>query len=170
MRDVFEHNVLDILSMVRLLARVARAAGNEPEHPADCFALGKLYYESGQVEKAVNCYKKAACCGDERLEQAALLRLSFVYKRQGMWAEAAALWHELIQRLSHDLTPYVELAKYYEHRAGDSAAALTLTEQALERLHHRFSASRSGELSDPALRHRQARLTRKSATDDGLSL
>ncbi len=171
MREVFGHNVLDILSMVRLLARVSRAgAGEEPEHPADNLALGKLYYENGQAEKALSCYKKAACCGDERLEQLALQRLSFIYKRQEMWTEAAALWSELVQRLSHDLTPYVELAKYYEHRAGDCDAALSLTEQALARVHHRFSVSRSGQLSDPALRHRQTRLKRKSsATGDDLS-
>jgi hypothetical protein len=163
LREIFQHNVLDILSMVRLLTCVARAtAGDEPEHPADNFALGKLFYENGQVKEAVSCYKKAACCGNERLEQAALLCLSFVYKRQGKWKEATALWNELLGRFPQDLTPYLELAKYYEHRAGDCQAALALTEQALARTQHGFSISASGQLSGSALHHRQLRLKRKT--------
>ncbi len=163
LRDVFGHNALDILSMVRLLARVAGAAGGEElAHPADNYALARLYQESGRLNEAIKYLKRAACCGDERVEVEAIFRLSLVYKRRGMWLEAAALWHELTERFPHDLTPYVELAKYYEHRAGDPAAALTLTEQALSLLHYRLNSVKSGELSASALRHRLARLQLKS--------
>jgi uncharacterized protein len=160
LRQVFEHNVWDILSMVMLLSRVARtAAGGEPGHPADSFSLGKLCDESGRVAEATTYYQQVLCCGNERLEQMAMMRLSYLYKRQGMWGEAVALWNQLVQRYSHDLTPYVELAKYYEHRTGDCSAALALTEQALLRMQNRSA----GPITVLALRHRQERLKRKLA-------
>lgn len=169
LKDVFRHNVLDILSMVTLLFRVARAAaGPEPEHPADCFALGRLHGAAGDAEKAARCYRLAARCGEPRLEQAAMLHLSFLYKRRGEWAEAAALWRELIERHPGNLIPYVELAKYYEHRVREYAAALELTERALARAAQRFSGPAAGELSPPALRHRLARLRRRMKGKHGV--
>ncbi|MDW7652330.1 MAG: ribonuclease H-like domain-containing protein [Bacillota bacterium] len=163
LRDIFEHNVLDILSMVRLLACVAGAAKEEPEHPADCISLGRLCYEQGQVDRAVRLYHRAAACGEERLEQAAVLRLSFIFKRQGFWSEAAELWNQLIQQSCRDVTPYVELAKYYEHRAGDYKTAQAMTEQALARSHGGLYQLTSGQLSRPALHHRLNRLQQKLA-------
>ena len=164
LRDVFRHNVLDILSMAALLPRVARtAAGENLEHPADYYSLGRLCAEAGETEKAVACLRRTAVCGDERLEYAALLQLSFIFKRQRRLAEAAELWRELVSRLPHDLTAYIELAKYYEHRAGEFEAALALTRQALDRTRRRYNAPATGELSVPALRHRLARLQKKLA-------
>ena len=53
LRAVFEHNVQDLLSMVRLLAVVAQAVAGSPPHPADHFALGRLYAGQGAWEKAI---------------------------------------------------------------------------------------------------------------------
>ncbi|MEW5784375.1 MAG: ribonuclease H-like domain-containing protein [Bacillota bacterium] len=162
LRDVFQHNVLDILSMATLLTRVARAAaGEDLEHPADYYSLGKLCAEAGEMDKAVRCLQKTACNGDERLTHLALLQLSMILKKQKQWDEAAKLWRELVGCLPYDLTPYIELAKYYEHQAGEYEAALSLTRQAVERTRRRFSAPATGELSLPALQHRLARLRRK---------
>ncbi len=161
LKQVFQHNVLDILSMVTLLAQVARAAAGEAvEHPADFYSLGRLYLEAGETEHATRCFARSAQCGDERLEQAALRQLAAIHKKQGRWHEAAKLWRELIRRRSHDLSPYVELAKYYEHQAKEYEAALETVAQALSRARQRRGPA-SGELSLPALQHRLARLRRK---------
>ncbi len=161
LKQIFQHNVLDILSMVTLVARVTRAAaGVDIDHPADYYSLGKLHAGAGQADHAIRCFGQAAGCGDERLEQAALLQLAAIHKRQGRWTEAAALWRELIRRRSFDLTPHVELAKYYEHQAKEFEAALEAADQALARARHRRNPA-CGELSLPALQHRLARLRRK---------
>jgi uncharacterized protein YprB with RNaseH-like and TPR domain len=158
LRDVFQHNVLDILSMVTLLARVARtAAGEEIEHPADRYSLGRLYAEAGRAAEAEQHFRQVTGCGDQRLELEAMLRLSFIYKRRADWDKAVALWKELIRRCCHDLTPSIELAKYYEHRAGDFRAALETAGEALRRAGLRSNIT-AGEASPSALQHRIARL------------
>ena len=49
-------------------------------------------------------------------------------KRQGDWDQAVATWaHAVAHGTAHRLYPYLELAKYYEHRARvfcDAVAAL----------------------------------------------
>ncbi|HOL16712.1 MAG TPA: ribonuclease H-like domain-containing protein [Bacillota bacterium] len=161
LKQVFQHNVLDILSMVTLLVRVIRAAAGEAvEHPADFYSLGKLHLEAGETERAARCFAQSMQCGDERLAQAALQQMAAIHKKQGRWQEATKLWHELIRRRPYDLSPYVELAKYYEHQAKEYEAALESATQALSRARQRRGPA-SGELSLPALQHRLTRLRRK---------
>ncbi|HHX87831.1 MAG TPA: ribonuclease H-like domain-containing protein, partial [Firmicutes bacterium] len=51
--EVFKHNALDILSMVSLLCRILKTVSEQQiDHPADYLALGNLYLETGQVDKA----------------------------------------------------------------------------------------------------------------------
>lgn len=161
LKQVFQHNVLDILSMVTLMGRVTRtAAGEGIEHPADYYSLGKLHAEAEQADRAIFCFGQTAECGDERLEQAAILQLASIHKKKGRWTDAAALWNELIRRRCFDLSPYVELAKYYEHQAKEFDAALIAADQAFARARNRRNPAH-GELSLPALQHRLARLRRK---------
>ncbi len=165
LRDVFRHNVLDILSMITLLGKVRRTiAGAGVEHPAECFALGRLYRQAGRIEPAESWFRRAAA-GGSPLARRSLLELSFIFKSQGRWAEAAATWKELLlSRSPDDLTPYIELAKYLEHRCGDYRAALDLSRAALSRAGSRRTCSPpAGQSSPPALRHRIARLERKLA-------
>lgn len=161
LKQVFQHNVLDILSMITLLSRVTKAAtGSLVEHPADHYSLGKLYLQAGDTDRAIVSFKQAVLCGDERLEQAALRQLAAAHKKGGRWEEAAALWHELIRRRCFDLSPHLELAKYYEHQAKKLEFALLTTTQALASARQRHRAV-SGEQSLPALQHRLNRLRRK---------
>ena len=168
LRSVFHHNVLDILSMAALLTRVAEtAAEKELEYPADYYSLGKLYSEAGETESAIRCLGRIISCGDRELEHTALLQLSLIYKRLQRWTEAAALWRELLERQTHDLTAYIELAKYYEHKTGEYEKAFALTSQALQRTRRRNFAPAAGELSLPALQHRLSRLQRKLKVSQG---
>ncbi|NLM51307.1 MAG: hypothetical protein GX197_00555 [Firmicutes bacterium] len=160
-RSVFTHNVWDILSMVRLLTVVAQAA-RTPLHTADYFALGKLHCAQNRFQEAVFCFRQASRCGLPRLEQDALLQLSFIYKRQRKWQEAAAAWQELINIYPANLTAYLELAKYYEHRRKNYTAALTLTEYILKRVKAQPDAACSGQLLPAALEHRKTRLQKKA--------
>lgn len=162
LRDIFQHNVLDILSMATLTARVAHtAAGKKLEHPTEYYALGKLNAEKGDMKKAEQYLRLAADCREKELTFNAHLYLARLFKRQGRWKEAVTLWKDLLSREPYDLTVYIELAKYYEHRAGDYCTALALTRRAFARNRNRCSAPSSGELSDPALRRRINRLEKK---------
>ena len=58
-------------------------------------------------------------------------RLSLMLRAGRDWGEAERVWREMIDRRQMGVFPYVELAKLYEHRAGDPREALRLTEAAL---------------------------------------
>ncbi|NLN07900.1 MAG: hypothetical protein GX167_09815 [Firmicutes bacterium] len=160
LRAVFEHNVMDLLSMVRLLAVVAQAAAGSPPHPADNFALGRLYAGQGAWEKAIECYRKAAACGNLQVAAKALLHLSLLYKRQGRWPEAAGIWAQMVRAGWGGPFPLLELAKYYEHREKNYRAALAMTEYLL--CMRSRPGQFAGQLHPAALLYRRERLRRKA--------
>ncbi|HHX75362.1 MAG TPA: hypothetical protein GX699_10715, partial [Firmicutes bacterium] len=92
------------------------------------------------------------------------LCLSLVYKKQGKWREAAGIWGKLVRTGRGGPLPYLELAKYYEHREKNYRAALAMTEYLLDV--HSGLGQPAGQLHPAALRYRRERLRRKA---DGLS-
>jgi hypothetical protein len=52
-------------------------------------------------------------------------------RRAGEWPRAERVWLEMLRRRQLGAWPLIELAKYYEHRAGRLADALQMTETAL---------------------------------------
>jgi len=159
---VFEHNVLDILSMVTLLERIARlAAGEGIEHPAEALALGQLCLQAGRIEEGVDYLRKASSKGPDPLAEEAALELSFYFKRQHRWLEAAEIWQKTVTKKSANPIVYIELAKYFEHRCRKYQPALSLTEQAMDLSASRQDIPISSECSLPALKHRQQRLRRR---------
>ncbi|HET6314033.1 MAG TPA: hypothetical protein VFH60_09365 [Chloroflexia bacterium] len=57
----------------------------------------------------------------------ALRRLSFLDKYLQQQEEAVAIWNRLAAEGTHLMFPYLELAKHYEHRVKDYAAAAEYT-------------------------------------------
>ena len=162
LKKVFEHNVYDILSMAVLLGRVAATAASEkPEHPAESYALGRLCQEAGYMEKAKMFYRQAAGEGAGALGQAALARLGLLYKKEGNWPEAVNLWQKLARQRGTSVEAYVELAKYYEHRARDYATALDWSRRALAETCGQGGLPFSSPCHPAALRHRINRLNIK---------
>ncbi len=137
LRGVFYHNAQDILSLAALAAVSGRMFEDplchEVEHAEDIYSLGRLYIQVGKSERAERALR-AALEADlpEGLRQAAVYDLSFHYKRQQRWEEAIHLWDLAISE-SHDrLYPFVELAKFYEHRAKDFERAEELVLRAIQ--------------------------------------
>ncbi len=162
LKKVFEHNVYDILSMAVLLGRVAStAAAEEPEHPAESYALGRLYHEAGRAEKAKSYYRQAAAQEAGALGEAALSQLGRLYKKEGNWPEAVNLWRKLARPEGRCLDAYLELAKFYEHRARDYVTALDWSRRALAEAHDQGSLPFSSPCHPAALRHRINRLNVK---------
>lgn len=136
MIGVFEHNALDLVSLAALLAYLSEwdQAYLSGRYPAlDRFCLGRSYETGCQVDRATEIYEQLLGEGfaEEGGEQA-LLRLAIIYKRLGHFERAISLWQESIRKApGFNPIPYVELAKYYEHRAKDLERAQTIVEEAL---------------------------------------
>ena len=159
--QVFEHNVFDILSMAVLLGRVASVtASDKPPHPAECFSLGRLHHEVGNLEKAESYYRQVK--EGEGLEEAALSRLALLYKKQGKWAKAVDLWKKLACKENGSPEAAVELAKYYEHRIRDYLKALRWSSRALSQAPARRTLPPSSPAHPAALQHRINRLKAKA--------
>lgn len=156
---VFRHNADDITAlaaMTYLLWVETRGEGTRGD-PALDFSRGKIFGRHGETEKAIRALESARL-KETSSHRAALIdsRLSMLYKSLGRWKEAEAVWRQMVDgHAPFHLLPYVELAKYYEHRTGDLHRARELVERALGEI----SPRRHDDVG--ALRHRLNRVNRK---------
>lgn len=159
---VFYHNRMDILSMVGLVGRIhlvyhdPQAA--QPKKGIEHFALGRLFWEHRHPEKAIPCFEIALKRCDENLSWEVMRWLSMAFKKTGRGEKARSLWEEMLTwPYKRDPFPYVELAKYHEHRMKDFEKAIAYVDQALEQISpHRQTETRM-------LRQRRLRLEQKRA-------
>ncbi len=138
MERVFYHNQLDILSMVTLTALITdvisdRAASCRSDGMAQ-YSVGRIHLEQGRVAEAEAAFTEALkACPYSDQEWEILRHLSVTYKRSGNYAMAVKTWEEMIGLdARRDLFPWIELAKYYEHRVRDYRRAAALAVQAME--------------------------------------
>ena len=76
----------------------------------------------------------------------------------GQIAKAQSLWEEMVSwSCQKDTFPYIELAKYYEHRLKDIEMAIVYVDRALEQI------SPHQERQIEMLHHRRLRLEQKKA-------
>ena len=158
--DVLEHNEQDIVSLQNLLCHMCRMY----EHPdqlrfdEDVYSMGVALDRFRHTEEARRCYELA---GGE-MHAAAQERLASSYRRAGERQEAVRIWQEMIARREGGITPYVELAKHYEHAEKDYQAALNVVRQALIRLAEpTLFEDASVQEARNALQYRYDRLRRK---------
>jgi uncharacterized protein YprB with RNaseH-like and TPR domain len=170
LEGVFYHNVQDILSLAALTALSCRAYEDplhqEVTHGEDLYSLGRLYSVAGLGDRAETALRAALATPiPEGLRWQTVHHLSFHLKRQGMWPEAVELWQLAIEENHGRLYPFVELAKYHEHRAKDFRSAEDLVVRAIDLVE--ASASNRGrwwtERRLEELEHRLRRVQRKRA-------
>ncbi|HOG46740.1 MAG TPA: tetratricopeptide repeat protein [Anaerolineae bacterium] len=168
LRRVFYHNAHDILSLATLAAHLCLVA-REPvatlRHGEDLFSLARRCEADGDVEQAATLYRQCLRCPlSSKARREATHRLSLLHKRAGQAEEALALWQALAER--GDYQACVELAKHYEHRAGDPAQARQQALRALALLRAQRYPDRR-QLAE--IEHRLARLEAKikRSTDSG---
>jgi len=135
-KQVFEHNLQDIISLVALVSRMCFLLEdplNNTEYGMDIFSIGKMFDEEREYEQSTHYYTEALKHNLAEEEVLEILRLaSFAYKRQGKWKEAEEMWKEIIKRSREFIYyPYEELAKYYEHHLKDYQKAETVVKEAL---------------------------------------
>jgi len=136
LKQVFEHNLQDILSLVALVSKMCFLVEdplNNTEYGMDIFSIGKMFDEEKKYKQSTHYYTEALKHNLAEEEVLEILRLaSFAFKRQGEWEEAEKIWKEIIKRNREFIYyPYEELAKYYEHHLKDYQKAETVVEEAL---------------------------------------
>jgi uncharacterized protein YprB with RNaseH-like and TPR domain len=168
MARVFYHNLMDIVSMPLLAARMAKLF-QPPDptphlvnlHPLECISLARCYEALGWATAGESAYRAALAGSLPTTDHGQALRdLSFLLKRLERRAEAAALWEEWISSAPADLTPYIELAKHHEWHTGDLAAARGWTAWAL-RIAESWPPGPGRAETLAELRHRLERVERK---------
>lgn len=156
---IFEHNRLDVISMVSLTAHLAEILTAQElmqnVHAADYLAAARLLSkrrDSCGVEKILNMFDDR---GYNKISAVSKKELSFLYKRNGRWQEAAQIWQELVTAMPADYSTISELAKWLEHHVRDYQRAKDLVEKALNQTH-----TLSAEQRDSLL-HRLKRVNAK---------
>lgn len=162
LKDILEHNVLDLVSMAVLL-EIINDLGEV--RPPDCScpwvaeALGQVYAKNGKLTTALNFLEKAWSLADQKEQQIRILRTAaLLHKRRREYEEAAQLWQRLLVLAEDDLMAHEELAKHYEHRRKDFKEAGRITKRALA------IALRTRPAKVPDLEYRLNRITRRQET------
>lgn len=165
--QILRHNRDDLLSLVALIAVACRLFERPEEHathPVDALAVGRTLEQMNRPEPTILLYRNALDQQPSHRQARELsLRLAFCYKRQGRWHEAVSIWERLIEGGEFDPLPFVELAKYYEHRRRDYRKAREIVGRALTALDLRVELRRRSEDLQyrQELTHRLRRLERK---------
>lgn len=165
---VFYHNVVDVLSMVTLAARLGAVFDDQAVAGAlggvDLFSLGWWYERLGMMDEGEAAYRSALSKPlPPDTEHAAWQHLSYQLKRQGRRKEAADIWRKVAESgESRSFYAHVELAKHYEWQTGDLPAAVAVTRQAMALL-EKISSDRRTQETLAELAHRLRRLERKMA-------
>lgn len=143
---VFEHNRQDVLTTAALAAYLGSALGEplaaaplgRPLPGSELYAIGRLCVERREWKEGIACLKEALRRGLPRaLERQCRKLLATTYRRMGRYDEAVAQWHALVDDGAFGVEPYVELAKYYEHKVKDYEQARMWTLRAMEVMQRR---------------------------------
>ncbi len=114
---VFEHNLHDIITLVKLLFHIEDILNNKINDKIDNFGLG-IYLEKNNHKNAIKQIKTAFESGNIKAGK----YLGDFYKKQKDWVKAVEIWHKLKE--SYVEYAYIELAKYFEHQKKKPETAL----------------------------------------------
>ena len=179
LEPVLEHNRLDLVSLAAVMSRglqLARHGHSTCRDCAEALALGRIYERAAAGDRvpqgdtmlirAESCYRRAAESRTADVRGEALYRLGLRHRRERRYAEAAAIWRDVIELTEPlgvrrvaglgELRQFAveALAIHHEHRERDLAGARELALFALEEV--------DGRRAD-GLKHRLARLDKKIA-------
>lgn len=166
---VFEHNALDVLSLVTLAAHLSHVwRGDRLRDGGDRLALGRSCEQDGELAEALEHYDAALLCEDLRPVERdeCERRLSMLHKRLGRHEQALAMWIRVANRPQNRLLyPLVEISMHHERVTRDLAAARAACERALaliEQYHQRMGYPRAAADRD-AITKRLARIDTRIA-------
>ena len=130
LNEVIEHNAQDIASLCVLLAHMAHMYEHpeEARYGEDVFSMGVALERMKHPEEARKCYRLAM---NGCMRTQGQLHLAVNYRRAGDRSQAKEIWQAMVIRHEGGVTPYIELAKHYEHVEKDIPSALEMTRRAM---------------------------------------
>lgn len=134
-REVFEHNRLDLLTLVSLLTCVGKLLESpRPGLPLDPVSAARLVAMRGNLEEAAGLLQQALSAGRWAHREADLrLELALLSRRLGRGNQALGLLRQVLRLHPHPpLQAFEEAAKILEHERRDFEAALDIVRQGLE--------------------------------------
>ncbi|WP_188646737.1 ribonuclease H-like domain-containing protein [Marinithermofilum abyssi] len=164
---VVRHNEQDVLTLVHLFTHLQQVlAGEIPmEHPEEKLAAGKWWLERGDLKRGTAWIQSVLGDADASIwvRRQAYSELTLWLKKRQSWEEAVGLWESWRREDRWNIQPYVELAKYYEHKALQVEKALVCTEEAIDLIRRRKRLVPSPQLETQLeeLQYRAERLRRK---------
>jgi len=156
---VVRHNQMDLRGLAALFAKInsllaAQAAEREGIDSLDLFGLSRFLERRGDADRArVACAQALEIGLPAEFRPRARRELAMLAKRRGDYAEAAALWHELLCDPDDVVFACEQLAIHYERRAKDSVRAAEFARLGLAKLQSVLARTR-----DPLAANRAARL------------
>lgn len=157
---IVEHNAEDVLALAALAGRFAGLV-TERIAPSGMEALAAArILHPRHVEASSDALDRAlALLPPSPARYEALMRQARIARAAGATGRAAAFWREASdQPSSPRIPPLVELAKHYEHRERDFAAALHVIDIALRRVEERPGDAAWTERTRAALLVRRVRV------------
>jgi uncharacterized protein YprB with RNaseH-like and TPR domain len=167
LKDILEHNFLDIVNLILLTIKIGRIIHNPIEElrfTDDLFSLAKYYSKNNLLDEALPLYQylyqenPGSILGKE-----ALFGLAILHKKKNQLEITANLMKKLLKSQKDHPLAVIELAKYYEHRVRDLSAALEVVDQSLKYFELSKQLERDTDLHDieEDLKYRRKRLIRK---------
>jgi uncharacterized protein YprB with RNaseH-like and TPR domain len=163
MNRVLYHNAIDVLSLVTLATEVLsryQESRLQSLTDSEALAIARWHQQAGRAAEADLAYQQSLLRAEGDLRLETLRRYAAHLKRQGRHQEALQGWEGWHALAPQDPEPCIELAKYFEWRAGDLGQATQWAERALASLDHWPDGWRKGQARE-AIEHRLARLARK---------
>lgn len=138
LRNVFNHNRQDIVSLARLagIVHAYQAGLSVPDHPTDRLAVALMHLRTGDLDRALPVVRREAASAlvPTELRYRAVKETSVALKRLRRFDEALIFWQERMADPSRSIRTLAaeELAKHLEHRSGDHRQALEIARRAAE--------------------------------------
>ena len=135
LKSVLQHNVIDILSMVSLTTVICRfiSMENQDLDKVDVLNLMKLFHELKLNKDISTASAKIPKDHDDIIPL--LLLKAKSYKQNMKYDLAEQIWLEIIENHARfEPEPYIELAKYYEHKIRAYDKALDIIDRILKRI------------------------------------
>lgn len=161
---VLEHNRYDILSLLTLFSHLKEIHLDNIDklNPHELYQMGRIRERDKNYESCINYLEKSIKKSEEKyLEYKAMKKLSWQYKRIDLYEKAVDIWEKMIKKSPIDIFPYVEMAKFFEHREKDYEQALFYTNQAIELLSKNRFITNNYKKEMDNLKHRRERLSEK---------
>ncbi|MFQ5864197.1 MAG: ribonuclease H-like domain-containing protein [bacterium] len=138
LKAIFYHNQQDILSLVALATKACQVFEN-PKGETDCFddilKLGNVYEGLSLYNDSLALYNQWEETAPGKMNRRELwFRIALNHKKLRNWGKASEVWEQCISTEHFHPVPYIELAKYYEHRKKNYSKAKSLVDQALKEI------------------------------------